>query len=259
MLFIIICVFTLFNIFYFLGLYKRDFSVVDIAWGPSFFLVFFVSLAAYDPVLSIRDIVIGCLVFIWAVRLSTYVFIRSKKLGQEDFRYAKWRLDWGSKVNQMAYRKIYLLQGFLSLIMASPLILIHAFKDTNMFGTVYDCVGLSLWFVGFIFEALADYQKYKFKTTIDGREKILKKGLWKYTRHPNYFGEALMWWGIFFIILSEVPFYYVLWGPLILNFFLLKVSGIPLLEQKYTNDVEFNKYKNETNAFFPWFPKGDKK
>ena len=108
---------------------------------------------------------------------------------------------------------------------------------------------------GFGFEAIGDWQLLRFKRKAENRGKILQSGLWRYTRHPNYFGEAALWWGLFLIAL-KVPYGAVaVLSPLLIDFLLLKVSGIPMLEAKYQSNPEFTAYKARTNALFPWFPK----
>jgi steroid 5-alpha reductase family enzyme len=189
--------------------------------------------------------------------LSGYILYRAIKKGKEDFRYAAWRAEWGAKANQTAYIRVYMLQLVLSLIIASPLILIFNFSDQKPFGTVLDVVGLSLWIIGFLFEAVGDYQKNKFKSIKENENKFCNIGLWKYTRHPNYFGEALLWWGIFLISINIVPFYYAVWGPLILHFLLVNVSGVAMLEESYKKREGFLEYKSSTNRFIPWFKKGN--
>lgn len=255
MITIIVALFLFFNLFYFIGLRKKDFSIIDVAWGLSFLLIYLVGGQNYDEPLNARLIIIGVFVAIWAFRLSGYILFRSIKKGQEDFRYAAWREEWGDRVNQIAYVKIYMLQLLLALIIASPLILIFKFNSAIEFGTPLDIVGVILWIVGFLFESVGDYQKHKFKSIKENKNKFCTVGLWSYTRHPNYFGEALLWWGIFFISINIVPLYYAVWGPLILNFLLLKVSGVAMLEESYEKRSGFADYEKVTNRFIPWFRK----
>ncbi|MGB0453710.1 MAG: DUF1295 domain-containing protein [Bacteriovoracaceae bacterium] len=248
-------VFAFFNLFFVWALIKKDFSVIDIAWGLSYLLIFISSGYFVGDELSLREGVIGLLVMIWALRLSGYIFYRSTKTKTEDYRYAAWREEWGEKANQTAYKRVYMLQAVLSLVMASPLILIHFYSDNQSFGTVFDYIGITIWVIGFLFEAIGDYQKHVFKSREENRGKVLRTGLWQYTRHPNYFGEVLLWWGIFFLIINEVPFYFAIFGPLFTTFLILKVSGVAMLEKKYESNKEYDEYKNVTNTFFPWFPR----
>jgi steroid 5-alpha reductase family enzyme len=146
-----------------------------------------------------------------------------------------------------------MLQGFLLLIIAYPVMLINHDKNTGI--TFLDILGLILWLIGFFFEAVGDYQLSKFKKKAENKGKIMTQGVWKYTRHPNYFGESVMWWGIFLIALSVNNGWTALISPLVITFLLLKVSGIKMLEKKYLGNKEFEEYAKKTNAFFPWLPR----
>jgi steroid 5-alpha reductase family enzyme len=121
--------------------------------------------------------------------------------------------------------------------------------------TWLDGVGIFIWLVGFLFEAIGDWQLLQFKKLSKNKGRIIQTGMWRYTRHPNYFGEATLWWGVFIIALSAGSGLLAVTSPLLINFLLLKVSGIPMLEVKYEGHPEFEDYKRRTNAFFPWFPK----
>jgi steroid 5-alpha reductase family enzyme len=118
-----------------------------------------------------------------------------------------------------------------------------------------EVLGVVFWLVGFLFEAVGDYQKSKFKANPENKGKVMQSGLWKYTRHPNYFGDALLWWGIFLLAYPSGLVYLSIISPILMNFLLLKVSGVAMLEKKYSDNPEFEAYANKTNAFIPWFPK----
>jgi steroid 5-alpha reductase family enzyme len=129
-----------------------------------------------------------------------------------------------------------------------PIILVNS---SNTAFTVFDIIGFTVWTIGFLFEAIADFQLLKFKQNLTN--KIIQTGLWKFSRHPNYFGEVLLWWGIF---LFALPFaFWTIISPLTITFLILFVSGIPMLEKKYENNAEFAEYKKRTSAFFPMMPK----
>ncbi|GIW69438.1 MAG: hypothetical protein KatS3mg101_0185 [Patescibacteria group bacterium] len=116
-------------------------------------------------------------------------------------------------------------------------------------------IGLVVWIVGFFFESVGDLQLSKFLKDPKNAEKIMRDGLWKYTRHPNYFGEVAQWWGIFLAAYGAPMWLLAVISPVTITWIILKISGIPLLEKKYENNEEFQEYKKVTNAFFPWFPK----
>ncbi len=125
---------------------------------------------------------------------------------------------------------------------------------------VVDFIGLFIWIIGFLFQSIGDYQLKQFVSNRENKGRIIKSGLWKYTRHPNYFGEATMWWGIFVIGLnpSSNAGLYGIFSPLIITYMLLFVSGVPMLEKKYKDNEEFQKYAKVTNKFVPWFPKKER-
>jgi len=229
----------------------KDNSIVDIAWGSGFILVALESFFL-EPGFVTRQILVTALIFIWGTRLATHIAIRKRGRG-EDFRYAKWRKEWNKWFFIRSFFQIYMLQGFLLLIIAYPIILInHSQKEGIEF---LDILGLFIWAIGFFFEAVGDYQLLKFKKKPENKGKIINQGLWRLTRHPNYFGETAMWWGIFLMALSLRNGWTSIVSPLMITFLLLKVSGITMLEKKYVGNKEFEEYAKRTNAFFPWFSK----
>ena len=139
--------------------------------------------------------------------------------------------------------------------MGLPMYLYHYQSQNLAFGTHWDILGVVLFCIGFFFEAVGDWQKNNFKNNPANDGKVCNIGLWRYTRHPNYFGDACLWWGMYCFTLNFVPIYQSIWGPLLLNFFLLKVSGVALLEKKYHGNEDYVAYQKSTNAFIPWFPK----
>jgi steroid 5-alpha reductase family enzyme len=184
--------------------------------------------------------------------LSLHVFFRNRKRG-EDFRYAAWRRRWGRWFVPRSYLQIFVLQGAIMLVIASPLLILARASDAPW--SALDAVGLSLWTGGFVFEAAADAQLARFKRRPENKGRIMAEGLWRFTRHPNYFGEAVMWWGIFLIVLSVRGSWPAVISPLLMTFLLRCVSGVPMLERKYSGDPDFAAYAAKTNAFLPWFPR----
>jgi steroid 5-alpha reductase family enzyme len=238
-----------------IGLLKKDFSIIDTAWGLAFVVVYFAGVVNFHHEIDQRNLLIGVFVCVWAIRLSSYIFYRSIKLGKEDYRYAAWREEWGPSANLNFYFRVFMLQAVLAAAVAYPLYLVHYYKSNISFGTILDILGSLLFIVGFLFEAIADFQKNAFKSDPANKGKVMQQGLWKYSRHPNYFGEALLWWGIFFIVINVVPWYYAIFGPLLIHFLLIKVSGVAMLEKKYDTNSEYKSYRERTNAFIPFFPK----
>jgi steroid 5-alpha reductase family enzyme len=230
---------------------KKDNSIVDIAWGIGFVLVAIITFFAKANSVA-RHILVTVLIVIWGTRLATHIAIRKKGKG-EDFRYAKWRKDWGKWFHVRSFFQIYMLQGIFLLVIAYPVMLINHSEESGI--VFQDIIGLVVWLLGFVFESVGDHQLSKFKKKEKNKGKIMTQGLWKYTRHPNYFGEVVMWWGIFLMALSVKNGWTAVVSPLLITFLLLKVSGITMLERKYAGKKEFQEYTKRTNAFFPWFPK----
>ena len=229
----------------------KDNSIVDVAWGPGFILVAVVTFWL-RPGSEARHLLITLLVAIWGLRLAIHIYLRNRSRG-EDFRYAKWRKDWGRWFIPRSFFQVFMLQGIFMLIISSPLVLVNRSPESGL--TLLDALGGILWFIGFLFEAVGDYQLKRFKQKPESKGKIMTTGLWKYARHPNYFGEATLWWGIWLIALSVDSGWAAIISPLTISFLLLKVSGVKMLEKKYAGNEEFAAYARRTSPFFPWFPK----
>jgi steroid 5-alpha reductase family enzyme len=233
-----------------LAMVRKDNSLADIVYGVGFILVAVLTLALRSDFAG-RQILATVLVILWGLRLAIHITIRNRGRG-EDPRYKKWRDEWGRYFAVRSFLQVFMLQGTVILLIVLPVIIINTTGNTE---TIWSMVlGTLIWMVGFFFEAVGDYQLYRFTSDPDNRGKVMSFGLWRYTRHPNYFGEITMWWGIF-IIASTVPWGWVgVIGPLTITYLLLKVSGIPMLEKMFEGNPEFEAYKKRTSAFFPWFP-----
>lgn len=234
-----------------IALIKKDNSIADIAWGMGFILVAGLGLFL-EKKFTARSALVDLLTLVWGLRLSVYVFFRNRKKG-EDFRYAKWRQEWGKWFIVRAYLQVFLLQGVLLVPIAYPLILVNYSKRTGL--NILDFVGTCVWLLGFCFESIGDHQLLVFKRESVNKSKIMNRGLWRYTRHPNYFGEATIWWGIFLIALSAQNGWTALPSPILMTFLLLRVSGVVMLEKKYRGNQEYAEYARKTSSFIPWRPK----
>jgi steroid 5-alpha reductase family enzyme len=246
-----IAVFVYMIIVFLISLIKKDSSIVDIAWGIGFILVAVLTFFLKEGI-EARHILVTVLVFVWGTRLATHIAVRNKGR-REDFRYAQWRKDWGKWFVLRNFFQIFMLQGFLLLIIAYPVMLINHSAQAGI--TFVDIIAITLWLIGFFFEAVGDYQLSKFKRKPENKGKIMMQGLWKYTRHPNYFGETVMWWGVFLITISVKHGWTAIISPLLITLLLLRVSGVTMLEKKYVGNKDFEVYAKRTSAFFPWSPK----
>jgi steroid 5-alpha reductase family enzyme len=241
------------SLFFFLAQMLKDNSIVDIAWGLGFVLVAWFSFF-YFPEIYFRKIIMICLVSLWGLRLAGYIMIRKRGKG-EDFRYQAFRKKWNRFFHLKSYLYIFIFQGFLQMIIALPIIIVNSSSPTRI--QIFDFLGLVLFGGGFLFEIIADYQKYRFKKKPENKEKLMVTGLWKYSRHPNYFGESVLWWGIFLLALPIKMGWVAICSPVLISLLLVYFSGIPLLEKKYSGRKDFLHYKSITPKFFPWLPKKD--
>lgn len=234
-----------------LALLRKDNSLADTAWGLGFVLLAGLTLAR-GPRPDPRQVLVTALVFVWGLRLSFHVFTRNRKRG-EDFRYAAWRARWGRWFVLRSYLQVFLLQGLFLLVIAWPVVLVNSTPQTRLGWP--DLAGAAVWLLGFVLEAAADAELARFKRQAGNKGRIMTGGLWRYSRHPNYFGEALMWWGIFILALSSEGGWTALASPLLMTVLLRFVSGVPMLERKYLGNAEFQAYARRTKAFVPWPPK----
>lgn len=243
-------IFIFMNFMYLLALRLKDNSIVDIGWGIGFIIVALATLfdkGTFYP----RQLLITALTIAWGLRLAIYIFIRNRGKG-EDFRYRQWREEWGKTIYWRSYLQVFMLQGAIMFVIALPLMQVNASTSSDLLIT--DFIGAVVWLIGFLFEAVGDAQMMRFKNNPASKGKIMRSGLWKYTRHPNYFGETLLWWGIFIIATGEGNIFISVISPLLLTYLLLKVSGVAMLEKKYTGNPEYDDYIKTTSSFVPMLP-----
>ncbi len=235
-----------------LSLRLRNASIIDSFWGLGFVLLatlYHVTLDGYPG----RSVLITTLVLIWGLRLSLYIGVRSAGKG-EDYRYRRWREQAGDAFWWISYFRIFLLQGAALWVISMPLLVAIINNDPDHF-TVLDVLGTLVWAIGFIFEAVGDWQLMRFKADPTNEGKVMDRGLWRYTRHPNYFGDATLWWGYFLIALTTPEGWITIFSPIFMTFLLVRVSGAALLERNLKKTKPgYEEYVKGTSAFFPWFP-----
>ena len=236
-----------------LSLILKNSSIVDIFWGAGFVVANWVYFALTPEGFATRKWLLNALVTIWGSRLSIYILIRN--WGQpEDYRYRKWREDAGSKWWWYSYFKVFLLQGFLMWIISTPLLAVQINPTPDVL-TVVDYIAVVVWGIGFFFEAVGDWQLRRFKSKPENEGKVLNSGVWRYTRHPNYFGDATQWWG-YYLLAAAAGGWWTIFSPIIMTFFLLRVSGVAMLEKNLRETKpKYKEYIETTSAFVPWFPK----
>lgn len=233
---------TYFTIFFIMGHIKKNNGLIDIAWGLGFVLIALISMINAN--FEIKNILIFTLVLLWGSRLSYHLFKRNWNK-EEDYRYKNMRKSMSKNFLVQSYFKIYMLQMLLMFAISIPIITSSIDKKDL---EIISYIGIIIWITGYLFEVVGDYQLKEFLKK--GTKGIMKNGLFKYTRHPNYFGESVMWIGIYIISINN---YYLinLISPLLITYLLLYVSGIPLLEERFKDNKEFIEYAKVTSKFIP--------
>lgn len=245
---LILCLMTL---LWLLSLALKNASIVDIFWGIGFIVVAWLGFSygyGYIP----RKQWMFTMVTLWGLRLALHIGLRN--WGKpEDFRYAKWREENGPRWWWVSFFKVFLLQGILMWIISAPILAAQSFGYPVIL-TPMDLLGALIWGIGLLFESIADLQLILFKRNAENKGKLLTSGLWKFSRHPNYFGEAIVWWGIFIIALA-VGAWWTFLSPILMTWLLLRVSGVAMLERTMQIKPGYEEYMRRTSTFIPWFPK----
>jgi len=231
----------------------KNASIVDIFWGFGFVAVnaFYVFMSGE---LTDRKILALILVTVWGLRLAIY--LASRNIGKgEDFRYQEFRRSYGEeRYWWVSYFQTFLLQGVLMMIVSLPLLGVSAGNETGDLNLI-DYFGIFVWLVGFSFEAGGDYQLSRFKRDPGNRGKVLNTGFWRYTRHPNYFGDSAVWWAFALFSIAAGGYWQVI-GSVFMTLLIIRVSGVALLEKSLKDTKpQYREYVRKTSSFFPWFPK----
>ena len=246
-----IIILTLVTLLWFYSIYIKNVSIVDIFWGLGFVILNTYYLLAVDSFTN-RQILVLILVSLWGIRLSGYLACRN--IGKpEDYRYQQFRQDYGpERYWWFSYFQVFLLQGGLILIVSLPLLAINI----NQSGINWlDYIAVLVWSLGFVFEAGGDYQLAQFKKNPKNKGKVLRSGFWKYTRHPNYFGDATVWVAYALFCIASGSYWQIM-GTIIMILLIVKVSGVAMLERTLKDTKPaYSEYIKKTHSFIPWFPK----
>jgi len=235
-----------------LSLPLRNSSIVDVAWGPAFLLQAVVYSSLTPDGWAARKTLVLVLVAVWATRLAVHVATRNAGKG-EDFRYAAWRAAAGPSWWWRSFYRVFVLQGLLAWLIGMPLLAAQSGGPAAW--TPLDVIGVGLWIIGFFFEAGGDWQLRAFLRNPANRGRSMTRGLWRFTRHPNYFGDATQWWG-FFAIAAAAGGWWSLLSPVVMTFLLVRVSGVGMLERTIAERrPDYADYMRTTSAFIPWFPR----
>lgn len=231
----------------------RNAGIADIFWGMGFVLLVWVY-CLLSPALTPRACLVAALITLWGTRLSGHIYFRSRGKG-EDPRYQAMRASHGRAFWWRSLFTVFWLQGVILWFVALPL-LVAVYATHPGILTAVDGLGVLLFGVGFSFEVVGDYQLERFKADPANRGRVLDSGLWRYTRHPNYFGDATLWWGMYVVAAVTPDGWFTVLSPSLMTFLLMRVSGVTLLEGGLkASKPGYGDYIARTPAFFPWFPR----
>ncbi len=236
-----------------LSLARTDASLVDIVWGSAFVLVAAVVVLVGDGA-EVRRALLFAMVAIWGLRLSTYLAWRNLGHG-EDYRYQAMRKKYGDRFPLVSLVVVFGLQAVLVFVVSLPVQLAATAAQPAGLGPLA-VIGVVLWLLGVSFETIGDAQLARFKANSANQGLVMDQGLWRYTRHPNYFGDFCVWWGIFAVAAETGPGRWGVIGPLVMSFLLLRVSGVVMLEKTIgKRRPGYADYVAITSSFFPRPPK----
>ncbi len=248
---VLLVVFLVFLVTFLIARSRGKHDFLDIIWGMGF-----VVSSALSALLGNRSpvgLLMTLMVLIWGLRLSVHLFQRISK-SQEDYRYQEYRKKYtGRHFDAYFFFRMYVVQYVLNIIIGFDVIYVNLYGDVRF--SYITVIGLLVWMAGFVFETVADHQLKIFKGNPENRGRLMTEGLWKYSRHPNYFGEVSQWWGIYVMAISGLSHFWLLFSPLTITLFILFVSGVPLLEKKYKGRADWEAYRRKTSMFIPLPPR----
>jgi steroid 5-alpha reductase family enzyme len=242
---------SLMFVLWIVGTMRRDVSLVDPFWGAGFTILAWTSVVqsrSFGP----QALLIALLTSLWGLRLSLYLSWRNWGHA-EDSRYAAMRTHHQQRFWYVSLATVFLLQAVIMWIVAMP-IQAAILNRTNVSNNRLNIAGIALWAVGVFFETAGDLQLARFKSNPENAHRVMNQGLWSYTRHPNYFGDFCVWWGLY-LVCASAGAWWTVFSPVLMSVLLLKVSGVTLLEKTITSRrPDYAEYQRRTSAFFPWKP-----
>jgi steroid 5-alpha reductase family enzyme len=239
-----------------ISLALKNSSIVDIFWGMGFVIIAWVTFILTTDGFIPRKLLICIMVTIWGLRLSIHLLVRN--WGKpEDYRYQAWRRKAGPTWWWHSYFKVFFLQGVILLIVSVPLITSQISPQPEYL-TWLDIIALLIWLIGFFFETVGDWKLARFKGNLTNKGKVLNTGVWRYTRHPNYFGDAAQWWAHYLVAVAA-GYWWTIFSPILMTTLLLRVSGVTLIEKSQKEKKpEYKEYIETTSEFIPWFTRKQK-
>jgi steroid 5-alpha reductase family enzyme len=230
----------------------KNASIVDIVWGLGFVAVAWAVHLRVDAGLDSRRWLLVVMTSVWGLRLGGYLWWRNHGKG-EDFRYRAMRKRWGPRFGLVSLATVFTFQGMLMWVVSLPVQVGQTDASPDLGPLAF--AGIAAWATGFVFETVGDLQLARFKSDDANAGQVMDRGLWRYTRHPNYFGDACVWWGIG-LVGAETGAWWTLIGPLVMTVLLVKVSGVALLERSLSRRKPgYEEYVARTSAFVPMPPK----
>jgi steroid 5-alpha reductase family enzyme len=243
----------LMTVLWLVSLALKNSSIVDIFWGTGFVITTWAAFLLTPDGYEVRKLLLNVLVTVWGLRLSLHILTRN--WGKpEDFRYQVWRKEAGAVWWWRSFFKVFFMQGVILWIVAAPLLVAQISSRTNPLIWL-EYIAVLVWLIGFFFEAVGDWQLVRFKANPANKGKVLNRGVWRYTRHPNYFGDATQWWAYYLIALAAGG-WWTIFSPIIMTTLLMRVSGVTLLEKTLKEQKPgYKEYVETTREFIPWFPR----
>ncbi|HTP56981.1 MAG TPA: DUF1295 domain-containing protein [Candidatus Paceibacterota bacterium] len=236
-------------ILFVIALVRRNTGAADVGWGLAVFIAVLATYVWQMPG-GLRAALVLILVAVWGVRLTVHILMRNWGRG-EDWRHARARAAWGHWYPLRSFLQVFVLRSVLLVMVAAPALWVVTFGGPPL--TWLDFFGLFVWLLGYCFESIADHQLVRFMKTPANHGRVLSTGLWHYSRHPNYFGELLMWWGLWLVALSVPGGWMTVIGPIVLTYWIL-AWAVPLVESKSLQNSEYRAYARRTDELLPGPP-----